>query len=163
MVSRGLRTVLLFLALIVIICPAGRAAASSHFMIQVVGDFNAWDPYSPAMTPISASQWADTLNVDVGCTFIKFRTDFVWETTPDYGRCSGEEGPCQVQVPTDGPLVLDVCLGSGAGNALGEVEFPESADYEFILDEQIFTCTIRQMAGVPVESVSWGRVKALYR
>ena len=76
---------------------------------------------------------------------------------------SGVEGPCQSPVPTDAPLVLDVCLVSGTENALGEVEFPESADYEFVVNEQTSTCTIRLLNMVPVEGVSWGHIKALYR
>jgi len=146
MVARGLRTGLLLLALIVVICPVGVAAAPSHFMIQVLGDFNAWDPYSPAMTQISSTQWADTLNVSAGCTLLKFRTDFIWDTTPDYGRCSGEEGPCQVQVPADfgNPLVAETCLVTG-GKALGEIEFLVTGSYEFLLHEDAGTFSIRYL------------------
>ena len=146
MVSRGLRTGLLFISLIAITWPAGVTAQSSHFMIQVVGDFNAWDPYSPAMSQTSSSQWADTLNIDVGCTLLKFRTDFDWDTTPDYGRCSGTEGPCQVQVPADfsNPLVDETCHVIGP-NALGEIEFLVNGSYEFLLNEDSGTFSIRYL------------------
>jgi len=130
-------------------------------MMQVLGDFNQWDIQAPFMSHPSSYVWVDTLSMEAGCSFIKFRTNDQWGD--DYGRCSGSEGPCQSPVPTDGPLVLDVCLGSGTGNALGEVEFPESAEYVFIVDEQSSTCTIRLANLVKLESVSWGHLKALYR
>ena len=156
MVSKVLRTGLVFLSLIAITWPVGVTAQSSHFIIQVVGDFNAWDPYSPAMSPISSSQWADTLNVDAGCTLLKFRTDFDWDATPDYGRCSGTEGPCQVQVPVDSsnPLVDEICHVIGP-NALGEIEFLVNGSYEFLLDEDTGTFSIRYLGELlPLGSMS---------
>ncbi len=156
MVSKVLRVVFLFLPLVAIFWPFGGAAASPHFMMQVMGDFNDWDPYSPAMTQISSSQWADTLNVNAGCTLLKFRTDFVWDTTPDYGRCSGTEGPCQIPVPVDilDPLVDETCLVTGQG-ALGEIEFLVTGSYEFILDEGAGSFSIRYLGEPqPLGSIS---------
>lgn len=135
--------------------------ANTTTMMQVLGDFNQWDIQAPPMSHPSSFVWVDTLFIDAGCSFIKFRTNGVWGD--DYCRCSGSEGPCQSPVPTDGPLVLDVCLGGGTGTALGEVEFPESAEYVFVVNEQTFTCTIHPADVVNVEGVSWGHIKALFR
>lgn len=135
---------------------AGTATASDFFLVQVVGDFNEWNPYGPAMTPISATQWGDTLNVPAGCTLLKFRTDFSWDSPPDYGRCSGSEGPCQILVPQDSmdPLVEETCLVTGQ-NAIGEVEFPVTGSYEFILDEGSGTFSIRYLGPpLPMGSIS---------
>jgi hypothetical protein len=59
--------------------------------------------------------------------------------------------------------VLDVCLGNGTGNALGEVEFPVSTEYVFVVNEQTSTCTIHPVNVVKLEGVSWGHIKALFR
>jgi len=130
-------------------------------MMQVLGDFNQWDIQAPPMSHPSSFVWVDTLFMDAGCSFIKFRTNGEWGD--DYCRCSGSEGPCQSPVPLDAPLVLDVCLGGGTGNALGEVEFPETADYVFIVNEETFTCTIFPANVVNLEKFTWGHMKALYR
>ena len=135
--------------------------ANTTTMMQVLGDFNQWDIEAPFMSHPSSFVWVDTLYMDAGCSFIRFRTNDVWGD--DYVRCSGSEGPCQSPVPTDGPLVLDVCPGSGTGTALGEVGFPESTDYVFMVDEQTSTCTIHMANLVNLEGVSWGHIKALYR
>lgn len=156
MVSRDSRIVFLVLLLLACSWPMVDTKASPHFMIQVMGDFNDWDTYSPSMTPISTTQWADTLNVDAGCTLIKFRTNFIWDTNPDYGRCSGVEGPCQIQVPADiqDPLVDETCLINGP-LAIGEVEFLVTGSYEFILDESASTYSIRYLgAPLPLGSIS---------
>ena len=130
-------------------------------MMQVLGDFNQWDIQAPSMSHPSSFVWVDTLFMDAGCTFLKFRTNDLWGD--DYCRCSGSEGPCQSPVPADAPLVLDICLGSGTGNALGEVEFPESAEYVFVVNEQTSTCTIHPANVVKIEGISWGHIKALFR
>ncbi len=156
MVSMDLRIVLLLLPLIAMSWPIAGMAESPFFMMQVMGDFNDWDPYSPAMTQISSTQWADTLNINAGCTLLKFRTDFLWDTTPDYGRCSGTEGPCQVQVPADSqnPLLDETCLITGP-NALGEIEFLVNGSYEFILDEGAGSFSIRYLGDpLPQGSIS---------
>ena len=136
-------------------------SAITTTQMQVLGDFNQWNIQAPFMSHPSTYVWVDTLYIEASCSFIKFRTNDVWDW--DYGRCSGSEGPCQSPVPTDGSLMLDVCLVSGTGNALGEVEFPESADYVFIVNEQTSTCTIHLASLVNLEGVSWGHIKALYR
>ena len=156
MFSRDSRIVFLVLFLFASSWPMADTMASPHFMIQVMGDFNDWDHFSPSMTPVSSTQWADTLNVEAGCTLIKFRTDFAWDENPDYGRCSGEEGPCQIEVPADSqiPLVEETCLINGP-LAIGEVEFLVTGSYEFILDEAASTYSIRYLGDpLPLGSIS---------
>jgi hypothetical protein len=124
-----------------------------HTDMQVVGDFNGFDANAPSMSQIGNCVWADTLQVAAGCHFLKFRTDGTWD--PDFGRCSGSEGTCQVTVPADGTAVTDsTCEVSGSGTALGEVEFLSTGEYEFLLDESGPSFSIRSLATTPTGSIS---------
>jgi hypothetical protein len=138
---------------------------SPFSFLQVVGDFNGWDENAPPMASVGPCIWTETLTLEAGCYFMKFRTENSWENPPDYGRCGGTEGPCQIQVPVDGSeLEGPTCLVTGIGTALGEVWFQLPGEYEFVLDEALGEFRIRFLGGpVSVEPTSWGKVKAQYR
>ena len=103
----------------------GRRSAS----IQVLGDFNGWDPQAPPMRRGADGLWSDTLAVAEGCHLLKFRTDGRWDDPLDYGACAAEDPTCAT--PTTGR----VCRVAHPGTALGEIRFPETGRYAFWLDE----------------------------
>ncbi|NNE44491.1 MAG: DUF3869 domain-containing protein, partial [Gemmatimonadetes bacterium] len=123
--------------------------------IQVVGDFNGFDDTVPSMTQIGNCVWADTLTIDAGCYYMKLRTNGDWDPTPDFGRCSGVETPCDITVPTDGTFLSDsTCAVTGTGTAIGQIEFLATGLYEFQLDEAASMFRIRSLSQVPTGSVS---------
>ena len=129
---------------------------SLYSAVQVVGDFNGFSDAVPSMTEISECVWADTLNITAGCYFMKFRTNDDWDDTPDFGRCSGSEGTCQIAVPGDGSALVDTaCTATGSGTAIGEVEFPATGQYEFRFHEASGEFTIQALGGpAPIGSMS---------
>jgi len=123
--------------------------------MQVVGDFNGFDQNAPSMSQIGNCAWADTLTIAAGCYYMKFRTNGDWDATPDFGRCTGSEGPCQITVPLGGTALEDsVCAVTGSGTAIGQVEFLANGDYEFVLDESGPAFRIRSLAVIPTGSIS---------
>jgi hypothetical protein len=130
--------------------PTGSEFVSAYSAIQVVGELNNWDTNAPSMTEIAGGIWADTLVVEQGCYFIKFRTDNDWDETPDFGRCSGTESDCQLEVPVaPGQLLEDgICPVTGSGTAIGQLEFVEDGPYEFVVDERTQTFRVRKLTEV---------------
>ena len=143
------------LALILFAGPAGSAAAESGLpswagllpapaagpgcepvaFVQVLGGFNDWADLTPPMALVGPCVWREQHVVQAGCHLMKFRTDFSWDSPPDYGRCEGREGICELPVPADGtPLVGVACEVAGIGTALGELDFAVDGLYEFELD-----------------------------
>jgi len=124
--------------------------------IQVVGDFNGWDTGVPGMIEIEPRVWVDTLSVGSGCHFMKFLTDGVYGTPPDYGTCTAEDTTCQVS------LVGETCLVSGAETALGQIDFTDSGVYEFRLNENDATYEITLIAVTDVVDTGNGVPRDLY-
>ncbi len=118
--------------------------AADFTTIQVVGDFNGWDEGTPGMTEEEPRVWVDTLAVDAGCHYMKFRTDNAWAYPPDYGTCTGQDTTCSVG------LAGQVCLVDQPETALGQIDFPSTGNYEFRLDEadSTYTITLVAMTGV---------------
>jgi hypothetical protein len=130
---------------------------SVYTALQIVGDFNGFDDEVPSMTEISDCVWADTLTISAGCYYMKFRTNNDWDTpTPDFGRCSGSEGTCQIAVPGDGSALVDTaCVATGGGTAIGQVQFPVTGMYEFRFREASGEFTIQSVGGpAPIGSLS---------
>jgi len=88
------------------------------------------------MTLETDGTWSIVIQVPAGCHKLKFRTDGDWDTTPDWGRCSGTVGDCQIQF--QGNVLLERTCRDGVGleAAIGEVEFPNTGNYRFQLDEE---------------------------
>jgi DNA-binding beta-propeller fold protein YncE len=97
--------------------------------MQVLSEFNDWDPGMPSMTEIEPCVWEDTVTVPLaGCFNIKFRTNSVEGTPFDYGTCIEEDLSCQTAWSGR------VCQTLGDG--VGQINFPISGDYVFRLDER---------------------------
>lgn len=128
------------------------ACSSGFGAIQVVGEFNNWDTNVRDMRKASSCVWVDTLHVQAGCYYMKFRTNREWGQ--DYGTCSAEDPTCDV------PLTGSVCLVDGT-LALGKLRFPVTATYEFRLDESQRTYQISTVTSV--ERASWTLVKKRFR
>ncbi|MBN1826892.1 MAG: glycosyl hydrolase 53 family protein [Candidatus Eisenbacteria bacterium] len=104
--------------------------SSPHDRVQVIGDWNGWDPDAPDMSQTEPGLWFDTLLVEAGCHLLKFRTDGAWDDPLDYGSCDGEHPGCVV------PPAGSLCPAAHAGTALGRIEFPSTGSYVFRLDER---------------------------
>ncbi|GJM43916.1 MAG: hypothetical protein DHS20C21_07580 [Gemmatimonadota bacterium] len=114
--------------------------------VQIVGDFNSWNSAAPFMTPSGPCAWSQDLAIPAGCYRLKLRTNGDWDETPDYGRCSGDVGSCQVLVPDTGaPVLANVCKGVGLSDALGELNFENGGTYSFQFDEQNGRLFIRRI------------------
>lgn len=122
-------------------------------LVQVVGDFNGWNESTPGMTQVESCIWEDTLSVEAGCYYMKFRTDGAWGL--DYGTCTGQDPNCGV------PLSGDTCLVDGE-SALGKFEIPSTGNWIFRLDEAQSRYAI-QPAPTAVLPLTWSRVKGVYR
>ncbi|MBZ0269217.1 carboxypeptidase regulatory-like domain-containing protein [bacterium] len=106
-----------------------RNATLAPFTYQIVGDFNSWNTNAPTMGVVSAGTFSTVTTVTAGCYRVKVRTNNDWDETPDYGRCSGDVGPCQITV---NPIqIVNVCEGVGLSDALGEVDFAVTGTYLF--------------------------------
>jgi hypothetical protein len=115
-----------------------------YYSVQVVGDFNDWDPYVPRMTETTSGVWIDTVYVEAGCHRLKFLTDGYWDYPPDYGACVGEDPSCST------PMSGDVCLLEYDGPALGYINFPASGGYVFTLNvlDETYSITYPDQTGV---------------
>lgn len=113
--------------------------------LQVVGDFNNWDSDAPLMTVSGTDPclWSITIPVEAGCHRLKFRTNGDWDTTRDWGGCSGPPTSCAFTIASNtGALIDRVCKGDGLKAAFGEIEFVESGMYLFQVDEEAGTFAI---------------------
>jgi len=119
---------------------------SDYDSMHVVGDFNGWASGS-AMTQVARKVWERTLYIPAGCSLMKFRTNGSADSPPDYGTCTAEDPSCQA------PLQGEVCLVSGSGTALGEIDFL-NAEYLFRLNEWDMTYEITLIQGIPDIDVS---------
>jgi len=127
--------------------------SSAYSFIEVLGEFNGWSP-TGRMTQVEACLWQDTLTVavtgDSADLRMKFRTDGVWDTPPDFGTCTSQSDV----LPLVGGAVEDtVCLVTGEGTAL-TVRFYETGDYEFRLDEQHRTFRIALLEEVLLGTIA---------
>ncbi|MBU1698998.1 MAG: carboxypeptidase-like regulatory domain-containing protein [Candidatus Eisenbacteria bacterium] len=123
--------------------------STAYTMIEVMGEFNGWAPLS-SMDRVGSCLWRDTIAVaaeaDTGSVWLmKFRTNGVWETPPDFGTCTTQD---EIQ-----GLTGDVCLVTGAETALS-VRFPESGLYEFTLNEAIYEYSITRIGEIVYGSIS---------
>ncbi len=119
---------------------AASEANSRYENIQIVGGLNNWSLDQPAMTMVAEGVWEDTLSVTAGCYLMKFVTNGVWDQPLDFGSYTGEDLSCGVN--SEGNL----CLVAFPGTALGKIEFPNSGEYLFQLDEQDWTYRIVDLA-----------------
>jgi hypothetical protein len=123
--------------------------------IQALGEFNNWDVNTPSMVQIGNCVWADTLNLAVGCYYMKFRTDMNWDSPPDFGRCTGSETICEIPIPTDGTAWADsVCEAAPGADAIGQIQILAPGDYVFLFDESGPSYSIRSLTQISTGSVS---------
>jgi hypothetical protein len=116
---------------------------STSSAMQIVGDFNGWDPNAPEMTTASPGTWADTLEIAAGCHLLKFRTNH--DGDPDYGGCAGEDPGCLA------PMAGSICPTAGSGTSVGYVAFPGTAMYVFEVNELASTYAIWTLGTVGME------------
>lgn len=122
-------------------------------IVQVVGDFNGWDTNTLPMTRLGTCLFADTLQIATSAGgqthLMKFRTGNNWGELPDYGSCTSE-----ADTLFDGG---SVCLPAGSEPAM-RVWFGATGDYEFRLNEENRTFTVRLLGSLDLGTIT-GRVE----
>ena len=117
-------------------------------IVQIVGDFNSWDTSTSPMTQLETCLFADTVQVLVdgaGQThFMKFRTGNTWDNPPDFGTCTSEADT----------LFGGGCVNPGAGGPALRVWFPQTGDYEFVLNQENRTFTVTLVTVVDLGSIT---------
>ncbi|MEZ4647685.1 MAG: carboxypeptidase regulatory-like domain-containing protein [Candidatus Eisenbacteria bacterium] len=117
-------------------------------IVQIVGDFNDWNTSTAPMTQLDTCLFADTVQVVVegaGQThFMKFRTGNTWDNPPDFGTCTSEADT----------LFGGGCVNPAAGGPALRVWFPQTGDYEFVLNQENRTFTVTLVTVVDLGSVS---------
>ncbi|MFH1278245.1 MAG: hypothetical protein ABIK65_07695 [Candidatus Eisenbacteria bacterium] len=125
-------------------------------VVRVVGEFNNWDTSGPTMTLNESCVWVDTLTIQEGCYYMKFRTGDDWGAD-DYGGCIPEDPGCSA------PPAGSVCQGTGGDPpAIGKILFQSTGAYEFRLDETNMTYQVTELGTTRTVSESWGQIKKMF-